>query len=289
MRSCIRRLVGLSLLALLAAAPAAAQFKPKLSKLNPLDKKNAAAAPRAPTFNDRVLEITDGRVDQVLAGYTAEAAALAAEERKLTAARAAYEEENRQHPVRLKEYEKSHRTWQSCQDGVVKPAEEKARADLQKSQDEITGGDKDAFERKMEALQKRIQAAQAAGDMAEVMRLADSLQQGVGMKSGMAAAQASADMQAAGSRCGAEPVRPEPPTPPPSNLPNLDAQGAKAAGLTAEQYAILKERTQAALDEGGKVQIPSSSWAFSAAELSVLEQRGADLNRAYAPIRDHGH
>ena len=187
MWSCTRRLVALSLLGLLGAGPAAAQLKPKLSKLNPLAKKEAAATPRAPTFNDRVLEITDTRVDQLLKGYGAEKAALGASERQLAAARAAYEEENRKHPARLKEYEQNHKAWQSCQDQVVKPAEAKARADLEKSQNEITGGDEAAFERKMEAIQKRIQAAQAAGNMDEVMRLADSLQQNMGMKSAVAA------------------------------------------------------------------------------------------------------
>jgi hypothetical protein len=288
MWSCTRRLVALSLLGPLCAAPAAAQLKPKLSKLNPLAKKEAAVAPRAPTFNDRVLEITDGRVDQLLKGYTAEAAALKASERQLAAARVAYEDENKKHPARLKEYERNHQTWQSCQDRVVKPAEAKARADMEKSQDEITGGDEAAFERRMQDIQKRIQAAQAAGNMEEVLRLADSLQQNMGMKSAVAANQASAEVQEAGRTCGAEPVRPDPPTPPSANQANLDAAGAQAAGLTQEQYAILKERTQAAIDEEGTMRVSSSSWAFSGDELAVLEKRADELHQGYAPLRDGG-
>ena len=207
----------------------------------------------------------------------------------MAVARAAYEEENRKHPARLQEYEKAHKAWQSCQDRHVKPAEAKAKADVKQSQDEVTGGDQAAFERKMEAIKQRMEAAKAAGDMNEVMRLADSLSRNMGMKSSAVATQASADMQAAADKCGAEPQRPDAPTPPSANAPNLESAGAKAAGLTAEQYAILRERTQAALDEDGEVQVPSSSWAFSGGELSVLEKRGAELGKAYAPIRDQGH
>lgn len=289
MQSCIRRLGSVCLLSVLSAAPAAAQLKPKLPKLDPLARKEASAtATRAPAFNERVLEITDARVDQLLKGYAAEASALQASAREQAVARAAYEEEMKKHPARLKEYEKNHAAWQTCQDQVVKPAEAKAKADVERTQDEITGGDQAAFERKMQDVQKRIQAAQAAGDMDEVMRLADSLQRNMGMKSGATAMQASAEMQAAASTCGREPERPDPPTPPSAGQAGADAAGAKAAGLTEEQYAILKERSQAALDDDGAVQVPSSSWAFSSGELSVLEKRGPELQRAYAPVRDAG-
>jgi hypothetical protein len=288
MRSCVHRLVGFSLLTALCAAPASAQLKPKLSKLNPLAKKEAGTASRAPTFNDRVLEITDGRVDQLLKGYAAEASALKASERQLAAARATYEAENRQHPARLKAYEQEHERWQSCQERVVKPAEAKAKADLQKAQDDVTGGDEKAFERKMTEIQTRIQAAQAAGNMDEVMRLADSLQRAIGTSSGVAANQASAEMEEAGRTCGAEPERPQPPTPPSANQANLDESGASAAGLTTEQYAILKERTQAAIDEDGTVRANASSYGFSATELAVLKQRAGELHAGYTPMRDGG-
>ena len=288
MRSRSRSVLCLGVLALVTVQPAVAQFKPKLSKLNPLTRKEASAT-RSPTFNDRVLEITDARVDQLLKGYAAESAALAAADNEMSVARAAYEEENRKHPARLQEYEKNHKAWRSCQDKYVKPAEAKAKADLKQSQDEVTGGDQVAFERKMEEIKQRMEAAKAAGDMNEVMRLADSLSRNMGMKSSAVATQASADMQAAAGKCGAEPQRPDAPTPPSDNTPNLEAAGSKSAGLTAEQYAILRERTQAALDEDGDVQVPSSSWAFGSGELSVLEKRGAELSKAYASIRDQGH
>jgi 4-alpha-glucanotransferase len=288
MRCRVRSILGVSLLSALCAMPLSAQFKPKLSKLNPLAKKEAGGS-KAPTFNDRVLEITNQRADQLLKGYAAEAAALRQAARQQAVARAAYEEENKKHPARMKEYETSHAAWKDCQAKYVAPAEAKAKKDVQQNQDEITGGDQAAFERRMEDIKKRIQAAQAAGDMDEVMRLADSLQKGMGNKSAAVANQASAEMQAANEKCGAEPVRPEPPTPPSQQGPNLDDTGAKGAGLTVEQYAILKERVQAAVAEDGQVQVPSSMWAYGSGELAVLEKRGPELNEAYAPIRDQGH
>ncbi len=287
MRWCAPSIAGLVLLSL-CTVPASAQFKPKLSKLNPLAKKEAGAS-QAPTFNDRVLEITNERADQLLKGYAAEASVIKSTRQGQATARAAYEEENKKHPARMKEYEQSHAAWQSCQDKYVKPAEAKGKQDMKKAQDDVTGGDEAAFERKMEGIKQRMQAAQAAGNMDEVMRLADSLQQAMGTKTAVAANQASSEMRAASEKCGAEPERPEPPTPPSEQAPNLDEAGAKAAGLTVEQYAILKERVQAAVNEDGEVKVPSSMWAYSSGELGVLEKRGRELSTAYAPVRDQGY
>jgi hypothetical protein len=271
----------------LCAVPASAQLKPKLSRLNPLARETGGG--HAPEFNDRVLEITNGRADQLLKGYAAEIAALKTARQEQSAARAAYEEENKKHPARLAEYEKSHAAWTDCQDKYVKPAEAKAKQDVKRSQDEVTGGDQAAFERRMEEVNTRMQAAQAAGDMNEVMRLADSLQQNMGKKTAAVATQASTDMQAANSKCGAEPVRPAPPAPPSEQAPNLDAAGSKAAGLTAEQYAILKERVApfcraAATSADGDVRLPGSGtnvyWVYTAAEAAALRERCGALTAA---------
>ncbi len=289
MRSCVREVACFSLLSLVCVAPATAQFKPKLSKLNPLAKKESAATPRTPAFNDRVLEITDERVSALIKGYAAEAREVEAGEKRFAEARAAYEEQNRAHPARLAEYEKGHKAWAACQDQVVKPAQVKAEADMQRSQDEVTGGDQAAFERKMEDLKRRIETAKAEGNMAEVMRLADSLQQSVGMKSAVAANQSSAELQAAHEKCGDEPVRPEPPTAPYQGEPDLDGPGSKAAGLTQDQYAILKERVEYAVTEDCDVRVTASNWAFAEGELEVLKRRAEEICQARAPVRQRGH
>jgi hypothetical protein len=293
MRSCVRHIAVLVLFTALAAAPAVAQFKPKLPKIGPVGGKAPAtasqAAPRAPTFNERVVEITDARIDGLLAGYNAELAALDAADKKQGSVRAAYEEENRKHPARLQEYESSHKAWQQCQDTHVKPAEAKAKKETEAAQAQVTGGDEEDFERRMNAVAERIKAAQAKGDMAEVMRLSDSLGKAVGMPSANAAYKASSDMQAAAAKCGAEPVRPDSPTPPSYPDLRLDEAGATAAKMTIEQYAIMKERVRYAVREEGKVEVTSSMWAFSGDELEAMEKRGPELYKAGQTLQDRGY
>jgi hypothetical protein len=292
MRSCARPSALLALLTLLAAGSATAQFKPKVPKIGPIGGKSAASAqptPRAPTFNDRVLEITDARLDALLAGYRAELAALDAADKKHTGVRAAYEEENRQHPARMREYDARHKAWQQCQETHVKPAEAKARKNTEAAQQQVTGGDQADFERRMNEVGERIKAAQAKGDMNEVMRLSDSISRAVGTPSAAAANQASADLQAAATKCGPEPVRPQPPTPPSYPDLNLDQAGATAAKMTPEQYAIMKERVRYAVREDGKVEVSSSLWAFSGDELKAMENRGAELYQAGQSLQDRGY
>jgi hypothetical protein len=292
MRSCARPAAVLALLTLLAGAPAEAQFKPKLPKVGPIGGKSEAsdsrAATRAPTFNDRVLEITDERLSALLAGYKAELAALDAADRKHAGVRAAYEEENRQYPAKLKDYEGRQKRWQQCQNTHVKPAEAKAQKDSEALQNQMTGGDQQDFERRMQEVAERTKSAQARGDMDEVMRLSDSIGRAA-MPSAAASNQISADMQAAAAKCGAEPVRPQPPTPPSSADLDLDRAGAAAAKMTPEQYAIMKERVRYAVREDGKVEVTSSMWAFSANELKAMEQRGAELHDGAQALEERGH
>ena len=292
MRPCVRSAAVLALLTALAA-PASAQFKPKLPKIGSGGGKAQATAsqttPRTPTFNDRVIEITVTCLDGLLAGYKAEMAALDAADKKHGSVRAAYEEENKQHPARLKEYDAKHKTWQQCQDANVKPAEARAKKETEAAQAQVTGGDQEDFERRMNEVAERIKAAQANGDMSEVMRLSDSLGKAVGMTSAAAAGKASSDMQAAAAKCGAEPVRPQPPTPPSYPELKLDEAGAAAAGMSPEQYAIMKERVRYAVREEGKVEVTSSMWAFSSAELAAMEQRGPELYQAGQALQDRGY
>ena len=293
MKSCAHSTAVVVLLTLLAGAPAAAQFKPKLPKIGPIggkaDATESRAESRAPTFNDRILEITDARLSALLAGYKAELAALDAADKKHAGVRAAYEEENRQYPAKRKDYEAKQKSWQQCQDTHVKPAEAKGKKDAEAAQQELTGGDQAAFERRMQEVAERIKAAQANGDMEEVMRLSDSISRAVGTPSAAAATQISAEMQAAAAKCGAEPVRPQPPTPPSYPDLDLDQAGATAAKMTPAQYAIMKERVRYAVREDGKVEVTSSMWAFSADELKAMEKRGGELYQAGQALEARGH
>jgi hypothetical protein len=269
-----------------------AQFKPKLPKIGGGGKDPATAAlsaPRGPTFNDRVIEITDARIDALLAGLDAELAALDAADGTHASVRTTYEEENKQHPARLREYETEHQAWRQCQDTNVRPAEAKAKREADAGQAQVKGSDEEGFERRMNAIAERIKVAQAKGDMGEVMRLSDSLSQAVGAPSAAAANKASGDLMAAAAKCGAEPARPQPPTPPSQPDLNLDAAGASAAKLTTEQYAIMKERVRYAVREEGKVEVTSSMWAFTGNELTAMEKRGAELYKAGQALQDRGH
>ncbi len=289
MTSCVRPVLALALLGALVAAPATAQFKPKLPKIGPVGGKSQTAASRSPTFNDRVVEITDKRLEGLLAGYRAEIAALDAADKKQGSVRASYEAENREYPARLKEYEAKHRSWEQCQATHVKPAEAKAEKEAAAAEAEITGGDKEDFERRMDAVAERIKTAQANGDMAEVMRLSDSVSRAVGGPGAAAAGKAGSDLHAAAAKCGLEPVRPEPPTPPSYPDLDLDRAGATAAKMTPEQYAIMKERVRYAVREGGEVAVTSSMWAFSGDEIEAMKKRGAELYEAGEALQERGH
>ena len=155
------------------------------------------------------------------------------------------------------------------------------------SEEKLTGGDKEAFERHMAQVQERIQAAQAKGDMAEVMRLADSLSKSVSSKTA-AAGQAGIELQTATTKCGTQPAEPQPPASPSETQPNLDADGAKASGLTQEQYALMKERAQMRLMRTARYEIVPRCGP-SDAELGVLKKRRPELCKARKPLRQAGH
>lgn len=297
MRSFVRLTALLTLLALHAAGPATAQLKPKLPKIGPIGGKASAEASRAaapaPTFNDRVLEITDERADGMLAGFRAELAALDARDKKRASARAAYEEENKRHAGRLKEYEGKKKSWEACRDGNVTPAQEKFEKAGKKTEEDMTGGDQEDFDRRMEELSKRMEAAQAKGDMAEMMRITDSMSKSAGVASSMEAGKAGTELHAAVEKCGPEPVAPEPPTPPSEADPNLEQEGATAANeeissgekITPEQYMIMKERVRPKVCGGSG----DDSGGFSDTEVAALKKRKSDLCKADKELQKRGH
>ena len=291
MRWYIRATTAVAVLAVLGAAPAFAQFKPKLPRLpgSKAEPKASTTNTKAPEYNDRVLEITNARIDALLAGYRAELAAIAESDKKHGGARAAYEEENRKYPGRLKEYDAKHQTWQNCQDTKVKPAQAAAHAQMDSANQQVTGGDQEGFEKRMQAVADRIQAAQAKGDMAEVMRLSDSLSRSVGAPSAVAAHKAVSDVQTASTACGMEPTRPEPPVPPSIPDMRLEEAGAAAAKMTTEQYAIIRERIRYIVREDCTVEVTSGLWAYSSAEIEAIKKRAGDLCKEARLLQEKGY
>lgn len=280
----IRAVLTITVLALVPAA-ATAQFRPKVP--NPQGKKAedkvAARTTPPPTFNDRVLEITAARADQLIKGYRAEAAALDQSDRDFAQQQRKFEADEKGHPARRAAYEKQKKEWDACQEREVKPAEAESKKQMDDAQASTGVNDPD-FQKKMDALKTRMQAAQAKGDMDEVMRLADSVQKAMA-PGAQAATEASNKMVAAQGKCGPEPEEPPAPSPPLQQRPGLEAAGAGAAGLTSEQYAIMKERVEAALDEDGKLR---SEVGFAGGEVKVLKQRGPEIAKAIQAVRNHG-
>lgn len=134
----------------------------------------------------------------------------------------------------------------------------------------------------MKSLADRMQAANARGDMATVRLLQDSLQREMsGMmaasREGQAMAQrgqaVNAAMEKEAKACGTVP--PAPKSPDSGGYVDADqarreasAAGAKAAGLSERQYAVLRERVEAYARMKGRT--GRSQYSYSSGELKAL-------------------
>lgn len=242
-------LPSLALGACLIAAPLGAQIRmPKPHLPNPLNRATAAATGRpGPSYDDRVLEITDPRAASLLKGLKAEQdarPALAAAYKRNSDARAAAV--------------------------AARSPEEQAQSCLANSPEframtTDTGG--------MNAAMARVQALQAKGDYAAIQVIADSVSH--------ASARRDSAYQAARRRCEAGVARA--PTGPPPAAPrigladSLHIIGAAAAGVTPDQYSILRERVQAYLTTN-EADLRSSSYVYGESEMTVLRNRRAQFS-----------
>ncbi|HRP09149.1 MAG TPA: hypothetical protein PLL69_11755 [Gemmatimonadales bacterium] len=124
--------------------------------------------------------------------------------------------------------------------------------------------------KQIEAAAERLKKAHQAGDMAEVMRLTDSLAQ-AGNRIGQAAAVASNKaMEQASSACGPRPVPPSRNSDNPRLLTyeDITRAGHEAAGLQSRAYRILRERVAPLVlgqSSGGLVYQPGELSAINAA------------------------
>lgn len=259
------------------------------------------ARPRTVAFSENVVEITGARIDAMLAGLDAEAAARPALERQSAAAMAKYEEASRTFPARQAAYDDAHRAWSarkakrdSCIEAVNARLLAAEQGDRESRAVEARGqamlDDEAAMEarhKRMEALAQRMQAAQARGDQAAMMAINDTLQRELKPftdlgRQGMAAAQrgtarSEAAQAEAKQKCGdaePEPKSPESPSTlyPRETSERLTAAGAAAAKMDAAQYAVLKERVEAFVRARGRFG-RYANWAYTAAEIAVLTER----------------
>lgn len=252
----------------------------------------AAARPRAVAFTEDVLEITEARLAQLSRGVDAEEAARPAAEKRFQARLAAAKEADRTYETRRAAYDREYAAWdrkkteiEACNDKVARKYENAGAADEKRSQEiheKLDAEMTESKEARLEALSERMQAAQKRGDQAAVRALADTVQREMAGvmaagREGMAVAQrsqaTSAAMERESKACGTVP--PAPKNPDAGGYVDSDmarheasAAGAKAAGLSERQYAVLRERVEAYARMKGRT--GRSSYAYSAGELQVL-------------------
>jgi hypothetical protein len=191
----------------------------------------------APTFTDRVLEITDARLNQLVAGLKAEAALAERESRAQAATDAQY------------------KAWEARSEAYGRCAEP--------FKDEMLKGTGMMMGLALAAKREE----QKQGSVSPALR--DSI------------AAVTARMQKAGeamkAKCGDEPG------PSPFEATSADGAdgaadaesvGAKAAGLTRDQYAVLRERVAAFVHARGR---GTAGYVFASGERDVLGRRGGEL------------
>lgn len=230
------------LLAAVAATPAAAQFKLPKIKSPVARAAEAAGVPGARSggpatgdvqFDSQVLEITPEAVDRLARGLAAEqemaarveAQDLHAIDRENEAARKAHERDR-------DAWEKRYKDWKRCNEGIGRRAE--AAMGPAPSADD---------QKALEAVANRARAAKERGDMAEVMRLTDSIAKALAPGAQRMTTTANAAQAEAASKCGPEPQEPPYPTlKQPLDYRSVREAGMKASGYDDAQYSILRER-----------------------------------------------
>ena len=248
-----------------AAAPQrlSAQFRvPRPKVPNPVDRARQAATDavtpaRQPTFDDRVVEMTDARITALIRGLSAEQQQRPALERaykKNADDRAAAE-------VALRHQGDAAARWQGCLMSVM--------------------GIDTAAQRRLD---ERMSAARERGDDRLVQRLEDSVSQAM-MTKGPDMAMAQAEAIQPGGKCGPMPTSNAPAAPPqiipPPRIPLADSLriiGTGAAGMSDDQYSVMRERVLAYLTTDEE-DLRNSMYVFGTGELSVLKARKRDLQR----------
>ena len=257
-----RSLAALTLGACLVAAPASAQFRlPKPRVPNPLNRANSGNDnSRTPTYDDRVLEITDARLAALIRG-------LQAEQRQRPTLAAAYQA-NADARARAEAAGRDQRSAADRAGSCVANSPE-YRALMADSTNQL-------------AMIQRIQALQAKGDYTAMQVLGDSIAR--------AAARRDSLLAKAQQRCTAQ----NPADTASSAVPekpnrtlgdSLHVIGASAAGLTPDQYSVLRERVAAFLSTD-EADLRNSLWVYGNGEMQALKAKKAELQRYQATLTE---
>jgi len=253
----------------------------------------------APEFDERVLEITDGRLDQLLRGFDAEVAYAKKAPTEYDEQMKAWERDRATYDKAVEAYGKEDQKYSDCKarfdstEQVASDADEKALTDL----------DDDAWDAYIEALavrgEKIARDIEAGKNDPASLREREQYQRDVAAMqveqqrrmqvamgtSGAARQRARTEDARLVQACGVEPAAPTAPMSPMTSPEGiLSSKGAVAAELTAEQYAIIRERVMAWQEDDGRPR----RMGFSQGELAALDARSADLKKAFDRMRKAG-
>jgi len=253
--------------------------------------------PAAPTFDDRVVEITDARVDGMLKALATERTETdkymqqsAAREKKAAAEKAAYDAKYREYQKASDEYERKVAAHNACT-GTALTGSAETQATQRKmaaNMSTVTEADAKKLQARMEDLSKRGQAARDRGDNKTMMAVTDTIQMLMQQMTGTSTSEMARmgneakQNMAAANKCpdpGTAPVEPEAPN---SGSGDSDAQraiavaAAKASGLTLDQYAVMRERVAYYVSVNGEFRY-STAYAYSKGELDAMKKRLGEL------------
>ena len=196
--------------------------------------EESAGKSAAPAFSDRVLQIDDARFDQLLRGLKVEAAEAQKSERAQAAENA-----------KMAEQEKKNEAYASCSEPFAK---------------ELLRYTGMTMGLALAAKREQGKTGQAGGPMQDSLQVVTTRMMKV--KDEMVA------------RCGEGPKESSFEAVSESEGTDPQALGARASGLKAEQYAVLRERAAAFLQARGG---STGSYVYAADERALLERRASEL------------
>ena len=227
------------------------------------------------TFDERVLEITPGRLDQFMAGLDAETEMAAkvsgqdldAIDRANAATDAAYNKEMEAYEAKVQQHDK-------CTGAISKDLEKQMKPGMPTEQDQ----------KKVEAVAARIKTAKEAGNMTEVRRLMDSLVAAMNPGTMRLVAASNNAVARANTECGAEPVKPASPSRRSAlTWSDVISAGTRASRMQQEQYAILRERVVPFVLSQGK----SSDMMYTSSELDALKSKLESLSKYESVLKNN--
>lgn len=188
---------------------------------------------RAPKFDDRVLEITDARLEQLVRGLRAEAVEVEREEKRMAA-----------EDAKAADYERRGEAYAKCADPYTK---------------ELLRYTGMTMGLALAAKREQDRTGRAAGQMQDSLKAVTTRMTKV------------AESMAA--KCGPAPQEPSF-ADMGEETDDREARAARVAGLTRDQYVVLRERAAAfVLARGGR----TGSYVYVAGERAALEGRASDL------------